>query len=154
MILIPPVSPQTENIQQETWFLEQVRRAIQELQRESWTYIHLPSDFTNNSLTASDVPTFSCTLEPNSKYEFEILGSYETSNPLPGLTLTLTGPSGMTQTGTLEANVVSLAKCVNSKWTVQTGSNGGTLQVQMASEVGGVDVTLKEGLFFLKYRKI
>ena len=32
MILIPPVSPQSENIFQQTWFLEQVRRAIQELQ--------------------------------------------------------------------------------------------------------------------------
>lgn len=32
MIKIPPVSPQSENVFQQTWFLEQVRRAIQELQ--------------------------------------------------------------------------------------------------------------------------
>jgi hypothetical protein len=32
LIKIPPVSPQSENVFQQTWFLEQVRRAIQELQ--------------------------------------------------------------------------------------------------------------------------
>ncbi len=32
MIKIPPISPQTENVQQAAWFQEQVRRAIQELQ--------------------------------------------------------------------------------------------------------------------------
>ena len=32
MIKIPPISPQTGNVFQEAWFLEQVRRAIQELQ--------------------------------------------------------------------------------------------------------------------------
>jgi len=45
-------------------------------------------------------------------------------------------------------------KCVNSKWIVNTGTSSGTIQLQMASDVNGVDVTLKEGLFFLKYRKI
>lgn len=32
MIAIPPVSIDSDNVFQETWFLEQVRRAIQELQ--------------------------------------------------------------------------------------------------------------------------
>jgi len=32
LIKIPPISPQTGNVFQEAWFLEQVRRAIQELQ--------------------------------------------------------------------------------------------------------------------------
>lgn len=45
-------------------------------------------------------------------------------------------------------------KCVNSKWIVNMGSSSGAIQLQMASDVNGVDVTLKEGLFFLKYRKI
>lgn len=52
-------------------------------------------------------------------------------------------------------NVVAPSdKCVNSKWIVNTGTSSGTIQLQMASDVNGVDVTLKEGLFFLKYRKI
>ena len=45
-------------------------------------------------------------------------------------------------------------KTVNSKWLVSLGSTGGTVQLQMASEVNGVDVTLQDGLLFLKYRKI
>lgn len=45
-------------------------------------------------------------------------------------------------------------KTVNSKWLVSLGSSGGTVQLQMASEVNGVDVTLQDGLLFLKYRKI
>jgi len=32
LIKIPPISPQTGNVFQEAWFLEQVRRAILELQ--------------------------------------------------------------------------------------------------------------------------
>ena len=45
-------------------------------------------------------------------------------------------------------------KTVNSKWLVSLGSTGGTVQLQMASEVNGVNVTLQDGLLFLKYRKI
>jgi len=94
--------------------------------------------------------------ETNAIYEIEVLGAYQTTNALPGLSLSLTIPIGATQTGiTQTQNVVSPSdKCVNSKWIVNTGSSSGTIQLQMASDVNGVDVTLQEGLFFLKYRKI
>ena len=99
MILIPPVSPQTENIQQETWFLEQVRRAIQVLQGDSWTYIHLPADFSNSTDTPTDVTSLGFTGETNTIYEIEVLGAYQTTNALPGLSLSLTIPTGATQVG-------------------------------------------------------
>lgn len=47
-----------------------------------------------------------------------------------------------------------VVKAVNSKWLVSVGATSGTVQLQMASEVNGVDVTLQDNLFFLKYRKI
>jgi hypothetical protein len=47
-----------------------------------------------------------------------------------------------------------VVKAVNSKWLVSVGTTSGTVQLQMASEVDGVDVTLQDNLFFLKYRKI
>jgi hypothetical protein len=97
LILIPPISPQTKNVFQEAWFLEQVRRAIQELQGlfdESWTYLHLVGDFSNTSDTPEDVTGLSFTGEANTLYEVEVLGAYETTNALPGLVLSLTLPSG------------------------------------------------------------
>lgn len=99
MILIPPVSPQTENIQQETWFLEQVRRAIQELQDDSWTYIHLPANYSNSTDTPLDVTSLGFTGNENTIYEIEVLGAYQTTNPLPGLSLSLTIPTGASQVG-------------------------------------------------------
>jgi len=99
LILIPPVSPQTDNIQQETWFLEQVRRAIQELQDDSWTYIHLPADFSNTTDTPTDVTSLTFTGEEGVIYEVEVLGRYQTTNPLPGLSLSLTIPTGASQVG-------------------------------------------------------
>jgi hypothetical protein len=48
----------------------------------------------------------------------------------------------------------TVLKTVNSKWLVSVGATSGTVQLQMASEVNGVDVTLQDNLFFLKYRKI
>ena len=154
MILIPPVSPQSENIFQQTWFLEQVRRAIQELQGDSWTYIHLPANFSNSTNTLTNVTSLGFTGETNTIYEIEVLGAYQTTNSLPGLSLSLTIPIGATQIGINSTVIFSTTKCVNSKWIVNTGTSSGTIQLQMASDVNGVDVTLKEGLFFLKYRKI
>jgi len=93
--------------------------------------------------------------ETNAIYEIEVLGAYQTTNALPGLSLSLTIPIGATQTGITQTQIVPTTdKCVNSKWIVNTGTSSGTIQLQMASDVNGVDVTLKEGLFFLKYRKI
>lgn len=156
MIKIPPISPQTDNAFQAAWFLEQVRRAIQELQDDSWTYIHLPANYSNSTNTLTNVTSLGFTGETNTIYEIEVLGAYQTTNALPGLSLSLTIPTGATQTGiTQTQNVVSPSdKCVNSKWIVNTGTSSGTIQLQMASDVNGVDVTLQEGLFFLKYRKI
>lgn len=97
MIKIPPVSPESDNIFQQTWFLEQVRRAIKELQDlsdEPWTYIHLPADFSNSTDTLEDVPTLSFSGEVNTKYEVEVLGAFQTSNSPPELSLNLTIPSG------------------------------------------------------------
>lgn len=99
MIKIPPISPQTGNVFQEAWFLEQVRRAIQELQAlsdEPWTYIMLDGDFANSTDTATDVTDLLFTGEANTNYEVEVLGAYQTTNALPGLVLTLTVPSGET----------------------------------------------------------
>ena len=99
MIKIPPISPQTGNVFQEAWFLEQVRRAIQELQAQSdepWTYIMLDGDFSNSTDTATDVTDLLFTGEANTNYEVEVLGAYQTTNALPGLVLTLTVPSGET----------------------------------------------------------
>jgi len=154
LIKIPPISPQTDNIHQSAWFLEQVRRAIQELQDDSWTYIHLPADYSNSTDTPLDVTSLGFTGDENTIYEIEVLGAYQTTNPLPGLSLSLTIPTGATQTGITQTLVPTTDKCVNSKWIVNIGSSSGAIQLQMASDVNGVDVTLKEGLFFLKYRKI
>jgi len=154
LIKIPPISPQTDNIHQSAWFLEQVRRAIQELQDDSWTYIHLPADYSNSTDTPLDVTSLGFTGDENTIYEIEVLGAYQTTNPLPGLSLSLTIPTGATQTGITQTLVPTTDKCVNSKWIVNIGSSSGAIQLQMASDVNGVDVTLQEGLFFLKYRKI
>ena len=154
MIKIPPISPQTDNIHQSAWFLEQVRRAIQELQDDSWTYIHLPANYSNSTNTLTNVTSLGFTGETNTIYEIEVLGAYQTTNALPGLSLSLTIPTGATQTGITQTLVPTTDKCVNSKWIVNMGPSSGAIQLQMASDVNGVDVTLQEGLFFLKYRKI
>jgi hypothetical protein len=97
LIKIPPISPQTDNVQQAAWFQEQVRRAIIELQGlsdEPWVYFHLDGDFSNTTDTPADVTGLTFTGEANTLYEVEVLGAYQTTNSLPGLVLSLTVPSG------------------------------------------------------------
>lgn len=147
---------------------------------DPWTYIKLSSDFVTSSATAVDITGMAFTPAANTDYEFEALLMLRTATatvgPRAGLAWAtgmadgvadmFTPSSGTAQTmvfgniaGAMLAAVGGLPNTTSS-YPVRVGgmvragaSPSGTVKLQMASETGGTNVTVKAGSF-LKYRTI
>jgi len=147
---------------------------------DPWTYLKLGSDFVTSSATAVDVTGLAFTPAANTQYEFEALLLLRTATatvgPRPGLAWPTGGTDGvadivMPTSGTAQVlvfgniNAALLAAVGGLPNTTQSyparirgnfmagASPSGTVKVQMASETGGTNVTVKTGSF-LRYRII
>lgn len=147
---------------------------------DPWTYIKLSSDFVTSSATAVDVTGLFFTPAANTQYEFEALLLLRTATatvgPRPGLAWASGGTDGAADiytpsSGTAQTmvfgniNAALLAAVGGLPNTTQSypariagsfiagASPSGSVHVQMASETGGTNVTVKAGSF-LKYRTI
>lgn len=146
---------------------------------DPWTYIVLGSDFTTSSATAVAITGMAFTPDPNARYEFEALLMCRTATatvgPRPGIAwptptqvdgvafgqITSAAGSNVFQNGHMATAylmpVGGLPDTTNS-WPAMIKGNiitGGTvtlgLRLQLASETGGTNVTVRAGSF-LKYR--
>lgn len=144
-----------------------------------WNYEVLASNFTTSSSTAVNVPTMSFTPEPNKKYEFEANLMINTSlaivNPLIGLKWPegyISGQASIYESQTVASELMAFGQpptpllitagglpIGNQTWpakvsgTIETGPNPtNKINIQLASELQGIDVTMIKGSF-LKYRE-
>jgi len=148
---------------------------------DPWTYIKLASDFTTSSATAVDITGLAFTPDADTQYEFEaclfMRTATTTVGPRPGIawaTIGLSdGVASIFQTSSVSAQVqqhgdVSLAllspvgglptttrtyagRVIGSA--IMGGSPTGDIQITLASETGGTNVTARTGSY-LKYRAI
>lgn len=147
---------------------------------DKWTYIKLASDFTTNSATAVDVTGMAFTPESNRTYviESQQLMRSETATVAPRVGVAW--PSGSSDgaveiksaigaTGRVIAfgNPSATVQCLNTSVGDTTGSwmsnffatlimgasPSGTFKMQLASETGGTNVTLRAGTW-MRYRTI
>lgn len=151
---------------------------IKALFQSSWTTSVLAADAATSSTSYSAVAGVSFTAAANAKYEVEAFGAYQTAATTTGIGLALDIPSGsvigMELTFTASTTLIGMQQLADAtaaavstgvgtagtntplagKWIVSTGGTGGNVQLTFRSEVSSSAVTLKGGLFFLKYRKI
>lgn len=156
-----------------------VKATVSQIDR--WTYIFLAADFTTSSATAVDVTGLLFTPAASKRYEFEALFRTRTAavavGPRPGLSwptgfvdggaearVSLAGAASDT-VGYGNPNAAFLAPVGGLPNTTQSwpgrikgeiemgASPSGNVQVQLASETAGTNVTIKAGSF-LKYRVI
>jgi hypothetical protein len=148
---------------------------------DPWTYVKLSSDFTTSSATAVDITGLAFTPDADTQYEFEaclfLRTATTTVGPRPGIkwaTIGLTdGVVSIYQTSSVSAEVqqhgdVSLAvlspvgglptttrtyagRVIGAA--IMGGSPTGDIQITLASETGGTNVTARTGSY-LKYRAI
>ena len=147
---------------------------------DPWTYAILASDFITSSATAVDVTGLSFTPSANTRYEFEALLMVRTATTTVGPRPGLAWPTGMTDgIGRVEFETSATGAIwnfgnVNAALLVPVGglpnttqswparisgmllagaSPSGTLQIRLASETAGTNVTMKAGSF-IRYRTI
>lgn len=147
---------------------------------DPWTYVKLSSDFVTSSATAVDVTGLNFTPSASTQYEFEAVLLLRTATATVGPRPGLAWPTGMTDgvadiimptsataqvlvfgnnNAALLAAVGGLPNTTQSypsriRGTVLAGASpSGTVRVQMASETGGTNVTVKAGSF-IRYRSI
>lgn len=147
---------------------------------DAWNYLKLTGDFVTSSATAVDITGLAFTPAANTQYEFEALLLLRTATttvgPRPGLAWPTGGTDGVAEiimptSGTADVlvygnvNAALLAAVGGLPDTTQSyparirgtfvagASPSGTIKLQMASETGGTNVTVKAGSF-LKYRAI
>jgi hypothetical protein len=148
---------------------------------DPWTYIKLASDFTTSSATAVSITGLAFTPDADTQYEFEaclfMRTATTTVGPRPGIawaTIGLSdGVASIFQTSSVSAQVqqhgdVSLAllspvgglptttrtyagRVIGSA--IMGGTPTGDIQITLASETGGTNVTARTGSY-LKYRAI
>lgn len=143
------------------------------------TPLPLASDYTNSTVTLSDITGINFDAEASAVYEIEIVGELQSAATTTGLGLALTVPTGSTVSGhwwhasattqvsTLgwqNASATVGAKTsgvpattttypVTGKWHVTTSTTAGNIKLQGASEVASSQITLKAG-FMMKARRI
>ena len=147
---------------------------------DPWTYLKLGSDFVTSSATAVDITGLAFTPAASTQYEFEALLLLRTATttvgPRPGLAWPTGGTDGVAMIDTPSSatartlvngniNAALLAAVGGLPNTTQSyparivgtfvagGSPSGTVQIRLASETGGTNVTAKAGSY-LKYRSI
>lgn len=147
---------------------------------DKWTYIKLASDFTTSSATAVDVTGMSFTPEANKTYVIESQQLMRSATSTIAPRIGVDWPSGASDgaieiksaigsTGRVIAfgNPSAAVQCLNTSvgdttgsWMsnffatlIMGGSPSGTFKMQLASETGGTNVTLRAGTW-LRYRTI
>lgn len=144
---------------------------------EPWTYVTLAADFGNDDATLTDVPGWSFTVDPESLYEVDVFGAYQTTATSNGIGIGVAGPTGSQMTGMggiltsatasggwrqidTDVNASASAQTANTNLPVSfrallnTGETPGTATVQLRSEVNAQTTTLVGGLVRLRYRRI
>lgn len=146
---------------------------------EPWTHIYLGSDFSNNTVTYSDITSMSFPADANSTYMVECFGAYQAAATTTGLGIKTLGPTGSEYIGKIEAFSSATATLgaaqisdvtpttvttgvptantntpVEGKFLVRTAGTSGDIKLQMRSEVASSAVTLKANLFYMSYRKL
>ncbi len=140
--------------------------------------VTLASDFSNSTVTATNVTGVSFEPDANKTYLIDFNGVAQSAATTTGIGLALDIPSG-TVTGLIQhelagatasfnaqiADGVSVGATtgvrvansnylVSGKWIVQVGITGGTCQLKMRSEIAASNVTPKGGLCFISYEKL
>lgn len=144
---------------------------------EPWNYVGLAEDFGNDDMTLTDVPGWSFSVDPDSLYEIEVFGAYQTTATSNGIGIGVVGPTGSDYTGMGEiltsatasggwrqigddVNASASAQTANTNLPVRfnalikTGETPGTASVQLRSEVNAQTTTLVAGLVRMAWRKI
>lgn len=138
----------------------------------------LASDYTNSTVTLSDLTGMSFDAEASSDYEVEVFGEMQSAATTTGIGLALTVPTGSTVSGTWfnpgattqvgtqgwqNASAVVGAKTsgvpavttsypLYGRFHVRTSTTAGNVKLQGASEVASSQITVKAG-FMLKARR-
>lgn len=144
---------------------------------DPWEYVVLGSTASSTSTTLANVTGMSFVAEASTVYEVELLGAFQSAATTTGIALALDVPSGTVVGGgrhntsatavsgweqiadaattgaTTGVRAASTNVALRAKWLVSISSTGGTVQLQLKSEVGSSAVTLQAGLV-LKYRKV
>jgi hypothetical protein len=147
---------------------------------DQWTYVRLTSDFTTSSSSAVDVTGLAFTPAANGRYEFYgrflLRTATATVGPRPGLAwptgmsdgvATFYTPSSATATLNTHGNIsaailvaVGGLPTTTASWqgtlqglVIAGASPSGTVQIRLASETAGTNVTMKAGSF-IAYRSI
>lgn len=147
---------------------------------DKWTYIKLASDFTTSSATAVDVTGMSFTPAASKTYVIESQQLMRTATATVGPRIGVAWPTGLNDAAIeikssagattrviAYGNQSASVQCVNTgladttgSWlsnffaTLITGASpSGTFKMQLASETGGTNVTLRTGSW-MRYRTI
>lgn len=145
---------------------------------DRWTWLKLASDSTNATVTLANVTGMSFTASANTTYIVDLLGAYQTSATTTGIAVALDIPSGsvigfnlvstsatamggteqIADAATTGATTGVRASGVNTpieaRWVIAVGVTGGTIALQMRSEVAGTSAILKAALTVMGYRAI
>lgn len=145
---------------------------------DPWTWIKLASDSINATVTLANVAGMSFTASANTTYIVDLLGAYQTSATTTGIAVALDIPSGsvigfnlvstsatamggteqIADAATTGATTGVRASGVNTpieaRWVIAVGVTGGTIALQMRSEVAGTSAILKAALTVMGYRAI
>lgn len=138
----------------------------------------LASDYTNSTVTVSNLTGMSFDAEASADYEVEILGEMQSAATTTGLGFCLTVPTGSTVSGSWD-HPQATTQLSSEGWTnasgvvgaktsgvpaattsypcrgrfhVRTSTTAGTVQLQGCSEVASSQITVKAG-FMLKARR-
>ena len=146
---------------------------------EPWSYLYLTSDFSNNTVTYSNITGFTFAAVANAKYEIECFGAYQSSTTTNGLGIKAQGPTGCEYIGKIEVFTSATASGgayqfsettpttvttgvttsntntpVAGRFLVATSTTAGNITLQLRSEIASSAVTLKSTLFYMRYRKL
>lgn len=145
---------------------------------DPWTWIILPSDVSNSTVTLAAATGLSFTASANTTYIVQMIATYQSAANTTGVAFALDIPSGSvsgiglgTTTGTAAilneqiADNASIAQTTGVRaattntvfthmWIVAVGGTGGTVQLNFRSEVAASAVTMKAALTALSYRSI
>jgi hypothetical protein len=137
---------------------------------DPWTWIKLTADVANSTITLANVTGLSFTALANTTYLVEVIGTFQSAATTTGLALALSIPSGaisglaehpisttalnsveqIASAATTGATTGVRAATTNvpilAKFIVAIGATGGTVQLQVRSEIAASAVTVKAGL--------
>jgi hypothetical protein len=145
---------------------------------DPWSWTKLAADVANNTVTLAPVTGLSFAASANTTYLVELIGAFQSAATTTGIAIALDIPSGAisgqivhstsasalggteqiadnaTTGATSGVRAANTNAPITARWIIAIGATGGTVQLQLRSEVAASAVTLKAGLTALGRRAI